>query len=83
MLQKDAALQSRGGKGEAVVLYCEPLTTKDLKCSGFPEREKAWRKHAWCREFTGGCISVVAYFLYFPLYWPFFDAIRDVFSVTL
>jgi len=33
---KAGELQSRGVKGEAVVDYREPLTTKDLKLSGFP-----------------------------------------------
>jgi hypothetical protein len=41
---KAGALQRRGGKGEAVVLYCEPLTTKVLEYSGFPEGGKTWRK---------------------------------------
>jgi len=30
-------LQSQGVKGEAVVAYCDPLTTQDLKSSGFPD----------------------------------------------
>ena len=30
-------LQSQGVKGEVVVLYFEPLTTQNLKSSGFPE----------------------------------------------
>ena len=33
---KTGELQSQGGKGEAVVSYREPLTTQDLKFSGFP-----------------------------------------------
>jgi hypothetical protein len=37
---KAGALRSRGEKDEAVVLYCEPLTTIALECSGFPEGEK-------------------------------------------
>ena len=28
--------QSQGVKGEAVVIYCDPLVTKDLGASGFP-----------------------------------------------
>ena len=35
---KVGGLQSRGVKGEAVVIYRNPLTTQDLKSSGFPER---------------------------------------------
>jgi hypothetical protein len=57
---KAGALHSRGGKGEAVALYCESLTTTALECSGFPEGGKTWRKQTWRQEFTGGCISVVA-----------------------
>ena len=34
---KVGGLQRRGGKGDAVVYYREPLTTKYLKNSGFPE----------------------------------------------
>jgi hypothetical protein len=33
---KVGGLQSRGVKGEAVVIYRNPLTTQDLKFSGFP-----------------------------------------------
>jgi hypothetical protein len=33
---KVGGLQSQGVKGETVVAYCDPLTTKDLKSSGFP-----------------------------------------------
>jgi hypothetical protein len=34
---KVEGLQRRGGKGDAVVYYREPLTKKYLKTSGFPE----------------------------------------------
>jgi len=34
---KAGGLQRQGVKGEAVVDYREPLTTPDLKFSGFPE----------------------------------------------
>jgi len=37
IVAKVGGLQSRGVKGEAVVFYCEPLTTKDLEPSGFPD----------------------------------------------
>jgi len=33
---KAGGLQRQGVKGEAVVAYCDPLTTQDLKSSGFP-----------------------------------------------
>ena len=33
---KVGGLQSQGVKDEAVVAYCDPLTTQDLKSSGFP-----------------------------------------------
>jgi hypothetical protein len=28
-------LQSQGAKGEAVVVYCDPLATPDMESSGF------------------------------------------------
>ena len=34
---KVGGLQSQGVRGEAVVAYRDPLTTQDLKSSGFPE----------------------------------------------
>ena len=34
---KAGGLQSQGIKGEAVAIYRDPLITKDLKSSGFPE----------------------------------------------
>jgi len=34
---KAGGLQSQGVKGEVVVVYLDPLTTQDLKSSGFPE----------------------------------------------
>jgi hypothetical protein len=35
---KAGAIQSQGAKGDAVVIYCNPLATPDLDCSGFPVR---------------------------------------------
>jgi len=35
---KAGAIQSQGAKGAAVVIYCNPLATPDLDCSGFPAR---------------------------------------------
>jgi|GEM_PF-1719242 len=34
---KAGGLQSQGVMGDAVLDYCDPLTTQDLKVSGFPE----------------------------------------------
>ena len=34
---KAGGLQSQGVKGEVVVFYLDPLTTQDLKSSGFPD----------------------------------------------
>ncbi len=34
---KVEGLQSQGVKGEIVVGYIDPLTTQDLRSSGFPE----------------------------------------------
>jgi hypothetical protein len=36
IVAKAGWLQSRGIKGEAVVIYRNPLITKDLESSGFP-----------------------------------------------
>jgi hypothetical protein len=33
---KAGGLESQGAKGAAVVVYCKPLATPDLKSSGFP-----------------------------------------------
>jgi hypothetical protein len=35
-VSKAGAIQSQGAKGVAVVIYCNPLATPDLDCSGFP-----------------------------------------------
>jgi hypothetical protein len=35
-IAKAGGLQSKGFKGEAVISYRNPLTTQDLKFSGFP-----------------------------------------------
>jgi len=40
IVAKAGGLQSQGVKGEAVVIYREPLTTKDLESSGFPLGKK-------------------------------------------
>ena len=41
---KVGGLKSQGVKGETVVAYCDPLTTQDLKFSGFPAGETTWQK---------------------------------------
>jgi hypothetical protein len=51
---KVGGLQSQGAKGEAVVDYCEPLATPDLKPSDFPEGQKRWRKTEPILECTAG-----------------------------
>ena len=35
---KAGGAQSQGAEGDAVVLYCNPLATRDLESSRFPER---------------------------------------------
>jgi hypothetical protein len=41
MLQKPRIPQIRGGKGEAVLGYCEPLTTKEMQHhTAFPKGKK-------------------------------------------
>ena len=37
---KAGGVQSQGAKGEAAVIYCDPLATQDLGASGFPDRVK-------------------------------------------
>ena len=37
---KAGGVQSQGAKGEAVVIYCDPLATQDLGAAGFPGRVK-------------------------------------------
>ena len=53
-VEKAGALQRQGAKGEAVAIYCDPLATQTLECSGFPERVGNMRKIASrsCRRKT-------------------------------
>ena len=37
---KAGGFQSQGAEGDTVVLYCNPLATRDLESSRFPERVK-------------------------------------------
>jgi hypothetical protein len=37
IVAKTGGLQSQGVMGEIVVVYLDPLTTQDLKFSGFPK----------------------------------------------
>ncbi len=39
-IAKAGGFQSQGAEGDAVVLYCNPLATRDLESSRFPERVK-------------------------------------------
>ena len=37
-LQKSRVLHIQGVKGEAVIVYCEPLTTKEMQCPRLSRR---------------------------------------------
>ena len=46
---KVGGLQSQGVKGEIVVGYIDPLTTQDLKSSGFPSLlGRSWKRRPTC-----------------------------------
>ena len=49
---KVGGLQSQGVKGEIVVGYLDPLTTQDLKSSGFPEGYTTWQNRPQSYLFT-------------------------------
>jgi hypothetical protein len=49
---KAGELQSQGVEGEAVIIYCEPLATRDREFSGFPERVNNMARSALSLEFT-------------------------------
>jgi hypothetical protein len=55
---KVGGLYSQGVKGEVVVYYCEPLTTRDMEPSGFPVGEKRWHKIGLILKFTIGLFLV-------------------------
>ncbi len=42
IVAKIGGRKSQGAEGDAVVIYCEPLATRDLESSGFPAGEKRW-----------------------------------------
>jgi hypothetical protein len=56
-VEKVGGLQSQGGKGDAVMYYREPLTTQDLKTSGFPDGLTTWQNRSHPLETTKGEIK--------------------------
>ncbi len=54
MMQKPRMPQIRGGKGEAVLMYCEPWPTKEMRYhTAFPKGKK-WGEFSTKQEFTFG-----------------------------
>ena len=51
---KVGGLQSPDVRGEAVVAYCNPLTTQNLKSSGFPSGEKTRQNQTPSFEYADG-----------------------------
>jgi hypothetical protein len=39
-VEKAGGVLSQGDKGEALLIYCDPLATQDMGSSGFPGRVK-------------------------------------------
>jgi hypothetical protein len=62
-IAKAGGLQSQGVKGEAVISYRNPLTTQDLKSSGFPARVNNMVKSIPSFEFTDGDIRKIVFLL--------------------
>jgi len=60
-LQKSKMLQVRGVKGEAVVNYCEPLTTKEMGYYRLSQRVNNTVKKPLSLEITGSCLLITAY----------------------
>ena len=56
--------QVRGVKGEAVVIYCEPLTTKEMGYYRLSRRVNNTVNKPLFPEITLGCVSIEAYVLY-------------------
>lgn len=61
MLQKSEVSRVGVFKGEAVVVYCDPLKTPALDASGFPEGYKRWSKTEAILECTAGLSSLQAW----------------------
>lgn len=53
-MQKSVVFQIQGIKGEAVVLYCEPLITQEMRCHRLSRRVKNMAKKDMIFEFTEG-----------------------------
>ena len=51
----------QGVEGEAVIIYCESLATRDLESSGFPARVDNISKSALSFEFTIGDIQKIVH----------------------
>ncbi len=49
IVAKPGGDQSQGAKGEAVVIYCDPLVTKDLGTSGFPAMAQIAKARTWSK----------------------------------
>ncbi len=56
--------QVRGVKGEAVVIYCEPLTTKEMGYYRLSRRVNNTVKKPLFLEITLGCVFIEAYVLH-------------------
>ena len=63
-LQKSRMPQVRGVKGEAVVIYCEPLATKEMGYYRLSRRVNNTVKKQLFLEITWGCVLIEAYVLY-------------------
>ena len=56
--------QVHGVKGEAVVIYCEPLTTKEMGYYRLSRRVNNTVKKSLSLETTWGCVLIEAQVLY-------------------
>jgi hypothetical protein len=56
--------QIRGVKGEAVVIYCEPLTTKEMGYYRLSRRVNNTVEKSLSLEITWGCVLIEAYVLH-------------------
>ena len=63
-LQKSRMPQVRGVKSEAVVIYCEPLTTKEMGYYRLSRRVNNTVKKPLFLEIPWGCVLIEAYVLH-------------------
>ena len=63
-LQKSRMPQVRGVKGEAVVIYCDPLTTKEMGYYRLSRRVNNTVKKPLFLETTWGCVLTGPYILH-------------------